>query len=91
MLVTKCSSSEMIAITSHNSWARTNPVALSNYQEARVCCPTLSQEVGKQKQLVDSLHDFHKKGSEVGGTTCCEQQCWEAGVYHLGRPLSTGG
>lgn len=43
-----------------------------------MCCPTLSQEMGKQKHLVDSFHDFHRKGSEVGGTTCREQQCWEA-------------
>lgn len=52
-----------------------------------MCCPTLRQKVGKQKHLVDSFHDFHRKGSEVEGAMCHEQQCWEAGVYHLGRPL----
>lgn len=57
MLVTECSSLEMISIASHNSWARTNPIALSNYQEARICCSAMCLGVEKHRRLVNILFD----------------------------------
>lgn len=57
MLITECSSLEMISISSHNSWARTNPMALSNYQEARMCYPATCLGVEKQRHLVNSFDD----------------------------------
>lgn len=67
MLVTECSSLEMISIASHNSWARTNPIALSNYQDTRMCWSAVCLGVEKQRHLVNSFYDEHRKDSEVRG------------------------